>query len=178
MVGRSCSAAPRFPHCATAQTHLHLAHLRFGHKGHHQNSKISPSLDDHVFHVGRRDPGAVRRADPVYGECPGLPQGFLYYTQNKIHDVRDHWRHQRYNALQYQQEQFEYAVQEHQREANEQIEIAVALATSRKAAQMIFIFKTLRIMLRRISVINSEDYHCGEKTAKLKLIQNEFIFAN
>ena len=25
----------RFPHCATVPTHLHLAHLRFAHKGHY-----------------------------------------------------------------------------------------------------------------------------------------------
>ena len=45
-------------------------------------------------------------------------------------------RNQSYNALQYQQEQFENAAQEHQRRDHEHVEIAAALATNRTAAHM------------------------------------------
>ena len=45
-------------------------------------------------------------------------------------------RNQSCNALQYQQEQFVNAAQEHQRVACEQVEVAAAFATNRTAAQM------------------------------------------
>ena len=53
-----------------------------------------------------------------------------------MHDVRDNWMSQSYNALKYQQEHFKNAAQEHQSVAYEQVEIAAALATNRTAAQM------------------------------------------
>ena len=64
------------------------------------------------------------------------PQFFPYDPQSLVHRVRDHWRNQSYDALHYQQEQLENAVQEHQRVANEQIKVAAALATSRTAAHI------------------------------------------
>ena len=47
------------------------------------------------------------------------------------------------NALQYQQEQFVNAAQEHQRVAYEQVEVAAAFATNRTAAQMTTRFRDI-----------------------------------
>ena len=62
---------------------------------------------------------------------------------------RVYWRNQSYFALHHQQEQFENAVQEHHRIAYDQIEMAAFFATIRTA---------LKIILRRTSVINNEEY--------------------
>ena len=91
-------------------------------------SRIWSSTD-----TGRPGSTQRRRED---GEVPALQQRHLYNTQNLLHQVRDYWRSQSYNALHYQQEKFENAVQEHQRVAYDQVEIAAALATSCTAAQM------------------------------------------
>ena len=53
----------------------------------------------------------------------------------------DYWRNQGYNALHYEQEPFENAVQERQRAAYEQVEIAAAVATRRTAAHMTSSFR-------------------------------------
>ena len=67
----------------------------------------------------------------------------LTTLKNLFHQVRDDWKSQSYRALHYQHEQFEIAVQEQQREAFDQVEIAVALATSRTAVQMTSRFRDI-----------------------------------
>ena len=62
----------------------------------------SPSLEDHVLRIARRDPGAVYRADRrhrVYGEVHVLRQGCPSNTQHLILDVSDYCRTQSYIAL-------------------------------------------------------------------------------
>ena len=92
------------------------------------------------------DRGTVHRAAQrrrVHGDVPVPQQGHPDNTQNLFHQVRDDWRSQSYRALHYQHEQFEIAVQEQQREAFDQVEIAVALATSRTAVQMTSRFRDI-----------------------------------
>ena len=55
-----------------------------------------------------------------------------------MHDVWEYWRNQSYNALQYQQEQFENAAQKHHWVAYEQVVIAADLATNRTTVHMDF----------------------------------------
>ena len=109
------------------------------------------------------DAGSVQRAAQrrrVHGEVPVLRQGHPYNTQNVVHQVRDFWRSQSYNALHYQQEQFKHAVQEHQRVTYEQFEIAAALATRHTATHLMSRFRdTEKLRLRLISVMNSKDHH-------------------
>ena len=64
-----------------------------------------------------------------------------------IHDVRNYWRI-KVSAVHCRQEQFENAVQEHQRVADEQVGFAAALVTSRAAAQKTSRSATLRVMTR------------------------------
>ena len=66
---------------------------------------------------------------------------------------------QSYNALHYQQKQFDTAVQEHQRVAYGQVEISAALATSRTAPQMTSRFRDIENNVRLISVINIGGYY-------------------
>ena len=83
--------------------------------------------------MARGDPGAVHRAAQrhrVYAEVPVQRKGLPHDTQHLMHDVRDHWRSQSYNALQYQQEQVANAAYEHQRVAYEQVDIAAGPATN------------------------------------------------
>ena len=94
-------------------------------------------LEDHVLEIARGDPGAVYRAaemQAVFGTVPVFPQGILYNTQHLMYDMKDSRRNQGYSALRHQQEQFERASQEHQREAQEDVPTAAALA-SRTASQ-------------------------------------------
>ena len=67
----------------------------------------------------------------------------------------DYWRNQGYNALHYEQEPFENAVQERQWAAYEQVEIAAAVATRRTAAQMTSSFRDTTTE-RSLSEITSE----------------------
>ena len=87
----------------------------------------------HVLQMARGDPGAVHRAAQrhrVYAEAAVLQKGLPHDNQHLMHDVRDHWRSQSFNALQYQQEQVANAAYEHQRVAYEQVDIAAAPATN------------------------------------------------
>ena len=79
----------------------------------------SPVPEDYCVQTARRDPGAVLRAAQRKGVLEEVPllQGHLYNAQHLVHQVRDRWRSQSYNALHYQQKQFDTAVQEHQRVA-------------------------------------------------------------
>ena len=82
--------------------------------------------------TARRDPGTVQRsAHPV------PPQVFLHDVQNFGSRLRDYCRSQGYSALQHQQEQFENAVQQHQRVVYDQVEIAAVFAVIHAAAQMV-----------------------------------------
>ena len=95
--------------------------------------------EEYVPQTARRDPGAVQRAAQkymVHGEVPVLQQRLPLYTQHLMRDIGVVGRNQSYNALQYQQKQFENAAQEHQRRAHKHVEIAAALATNRTAAHM------------------------------------------
>ena len=62
-----------------------------------------------------------------YGGIPTIPQGIAFNTQHLMHHMRDHWRSQGYNALHYQQEQFESAAQEHERVAHEEVKLQLFL---------------------------------------------------
>ena len=53
-----------------------------------------------------------------------------------MHDMRDYWRNAGYSALHYEQEQSEDVAQKHQGVVYEEVQTAVALATSPTAAHM------------------------------------------
>ena len=82
---------------------------------------IFPSAGRFFSSDGTGSPGAV------HGEVPGQQQGHLHNTRNLVHEARGYWRSQSYNALHYQQEQFENSAQEHQLAAHEQLEIAATV---------------------------------------------------
>ena len=63
------------------------------------------------------DPGAVHRAaqrQHIKWRFPVNKQGLPNNIQNLVHQVKDYWRTQNYNALHHRQVQFEHAFQEHQ----------------------------------------------------------------
>ena len=106
--------------------------------------------------MGRPDQGAVHRAaqwPAVCGEVRILSRGISYNTQHLTHDTVDYWRNQGYSALHHHQEQFDNAAQEHQQVAYASVQTAVALNENDFQIQ-----GHLRIMLKRTSVSNKEDY--------------------
>ena len=106
--------------------------------------------------MGAVYPAAQRQT--VYREVPILPQGILHNTQHLVHDMRDYWKKPVYSALHYQQEPFDNAAQEHQRVAYNKVQNAVALATSRTAAQMTSRFRDIENNCEANIVSNRENY--------------------
>ena len=97
--------------------------------------------EDYVLQTARGDPGPRQRAAQkrrVHGEVPVQPQVSSHDPQNFIIGVIKVT-----NALHYQQENFEDAVQENHRAVHEQVDLAVAIATSRTAAHMTFRFRDI-----------------------------------
>ena len=110
--------------------------------------------------TARRDPGAVQRAAQrrgVHGEVSVPLQVFPNDLENFDHLTRDSWRNQSYDALQYQQEQFEYAVPEHQRAACAQGELSAAVATRRTAAQGTSRFSSTTKIFSEITSVELSD---------------------
>ena len=68
---------------------------------------------------------------------------FQYFHKELLTFRRDNWRNQGHSALHHQLEQIKYAAQERQRAANEEVQTAAALATSRTAAQMTSRFRDI-----------------------------------
>ena len=133
-----CSCADGVAHCSVTVTLPQTTPTFIG--------TANGDLKNHVLQTARRDPGAVQRAAQrrrEHGEVSVPPQVlFLSILKTSFTKSRIIGGIKWYNALHHQK--FQDAVQQHQRVSYEQVEIAAALVTSQKAAQILPAPETLK----------------------------------